>query len=327
MNQKDFVRLLEKYENGKCSEKELELIDRFYHILEQKDSKWDNLSSNTSEQIKTEIKGRIKEHIKPESTIISTRWQFWKVAASILLVIGISFLLYKFIDSGILSPYVTETTSNDQKNTYILNDGSLVILNNGSSLTYPKKFDPEIRAVVLSGEAFFDVSPDPQKPFIIKTEKLTTTVLGTSFNIRAYPGESKSEITVETGKVRVEQASEGSHRTEVLTPNMRAVYDKSTEKIAVENLDHQLAWKEDRIFLEGKTLFETTRILEKWYEAEFIFENDNIKKCVINGGFRKDSLDNIMKNIQFITGIEYRIEYGNKIFMSGIGCNSKNRKN
>ena len=110
-----------------------------------------------------------------------------------------------------------------------LSDGSQVWLNVGSQLSYPENFAGNHRPVRLTGEAFFEVSKDPKRPFEIETSQTKTTVLGTAFNVRALPGEAQTEVAVREGKVRVEATT--VRKSVLLTENQRAVYDHGAELI------------------------------------------------------------------------------------------------
>lgn len=133
-----------------------------------------------------------------------TNFAVLKVAASVTLFLGFSLLAYFFYTDARdqTANTVTKTTVAGQKSTITLADGTTIRLNSESSLVYPESFDGDIRSVQLVGEAFFDVAHDEKRPFIIKSGDLVTTVLGTSFNISAFPDED-IEVTVASGKVAV----------------------------------------------------------------------------------------------------------------------------
>ena len=105
-------------------------------------------------------------------------------------------------------------------------------------------------------------------------------------------------------------------------PGEQGLYDKVSAQIAKSNvkLEKYLAWKDGTILLEGASLEEATDILGRWYDAEFVFKNPELMTCTIDGKFRNDQLENILENLRFLLGIEYRIEAGNRIIIDGKSC-------
>src|SRR5690606_1488289 len=112
-----------------------------------------------------------------------------------------------------------------------LSDGSQVWLNESSTIRYPEHFEKDKREVLLSGEACFDVGPDKKRPFVVKTSKVTTRVLGTSFNVNAYQKEPQTKVTVETGRVAVSLAGDQKEQREVaqLTPQQELVVNNQNK--------------------------------------------------------------------------------------------------
>ncbi|MEO1254993.1 MAG: FecR domain-containing protein, partial [Bacteroidota bacterium] len=255
------------------------------------------------------------------------------------LLIGIGFWIYFTQAIAPEINYITKTTQRGQRATITLSDGSIVRLNAESSITFPESFAQlETRDIQLIGEAFFDVARNESKPFKIKSGELLTTVLGTSFNINAYPEKESIAVTVATGKVRVEASDQQSINEgysepalstdrlveeEVLIPGQQAVFDKQTLNITKSeiNLDKYLAWEKGIILMDNVTLEKATEILSRWYGATFSFENEAIKGCSIDGEFKNDRLTNILDNIKVLMDIDYQIKPDNKIIITGNSCN------
>jgi len=166
------------------------------------------------------------------------------------------------------------------------------------------------------------VARDEVKPSVVGSADLITTVLGTSFNMKAYPGDEMVSVTVATGKVRIQPETDGEGEGETLIPGEQGRYDKRSASIVKSgvNLESYLAWKDGTILLEGASLKEATDILARWYNAEFIFRNPDLKKCTIDGKFRNDQLENILENLRFLVGLEYHIEPGNRVIIDGQSC-------
>ncbi len=325
MTKADFLAILDKHLDGTASDEERRLLDNFYrNHLAGTQREW---TFTEKERIRVEVLESLNRAIdedmrnnRPARFPVST----WRVAASVALVLAAGLWLYLARIPAEIH-YLTATAKRGERITVTLSDGSVVQLNAESSITYPEEIAvADERTVQLSGEAFFEVARDESKPFVIRSGNLVTTVLGTSFNIRAYPNDETFAVTVATGKVKVEAANDQDQKTvsELLVPGEQALFEQSTAKITRKSVDPEkhLAWKEGTILLEGASLQEATDILGRWYDVEFVFENPALKTCAIDGKFRNDKLPNILENLRFLMGIEYRIEGANKVFIDGKSC-------
>jgi ferric-dicitrate binding protein FerR (iron transport regulator) len=145
-----------------------------------------------------------------------------------------------------------------------LPDASTVTLNAGSSLRYEASFGKAVRRVWLSGEACFAVTRDEGRPFVVETEHLSVEVLGTEFNVKAYPGERLSAATLSSGKIRVETKNRQSY---VLTPNRQLSYDSRSEQIQIVNVraGDYLGWKDGRLIFDNLSLPEILPVLERTF--------------------------------------------------------------
>ena len=159
-----------------------------------------------------------------------------------------------------------------------LSDGTRVWMNAMSELSYPEHFIGNQREVELSGEAYFEVSPCPEKPFVVYTQDMQLEVLGTSFNIRAYQEESFLTTTLITGKIRQRYVSTGQELT--LAPHEQACFDRAKKSLQVGDADLNavLAWKEGRILLRDGTLEEIFGELIRWYDFKVSYEKESLKK-------------------------------------------------
>lgn len=152
-------------------------------------------------------------------------------AAAILLVIGTTYLFKADLFSSAAVHQVTAMSRNGERKQLQLTDGTKVWLSPNSKLSYPEKFGSAQRMVTLEGEAFFEVAHDSSHPFIIQTGQVSTTVLGTSFNISAYQQQTAINVTLVTGKVAVALKTADQNTEATLTNNQRASIDKTDAKI------------------------------------------------------------------------------------------------
>lgn len=191
-----------------------------------------------------------------------------------------------------------------------LSDGSRVWLNSESELEYPVLFGHRERAVKLSGEAFFEVTPDASRPFIVEANGICTRVLGTSFNIKAYSNEPTVSTTLFTGKVNVSTSADSS-RSVLLTPGKQADWNRGTAQMQVSkaNLEHVLAWKEGLFIFSKADLEVVSRQIERWYGVKFVYEKDEKTNYTFNGYFSKDeTLSSILEAFTFAGGPEFNIK-------------------
>lgn len=254
--------------------------------------------------------------------------------ASLILIGGMvgSWFIYMIGSDGSQESWLQKKTLPGQKATITLTDGSTVLLNSDSELIYPNGFDDK-REVILEGEAFFMIAKDEKRPFSIKSGKLITTVLGTSFNIKAFQNEN-IEVTVASGKVKVSPEensgilSDDANQALILTPNQQAVYHFAGDYFGKEEVDasRYLAWREGIIKLDHLRFDEAAKVLERWYGVKIVLENDQIGNCVLIGGeFQNQSLHKILKTVELALGISYEFTRDG-VIIRGKGCLSKHKK-
>jgi len=182
-----------------------------------------------------------------------------------------------------------------------LPDGSVATLNHDTKINYPDKFSGNTREVQIEGEAFFEVRPDPVHPFIIRAGKATIKVLGTSFNVNAYPGNEDVEVVVETGKVQLTRMSNGTTPASeiILDPGDRGILAGHEEELKKGRNDNPnfLSWK-TRDFVFNKTsLKEVIEQLNKVYQVRVKAGDPQVERLRISARFEGRSLDFILKVI------------------------------
>jgi transmembrane sensor len=227
-----------------------------------------------------------------------------KIAASVLLIIGLGWIGFKLLGPG--QP-VKELLVQTQQTvlTDTLPDGSVVTLNKTSSIGYPSKFKGNTRPVTLKGEAFFNVAPDKKKPFTISVNDVQVTVVGTSFNVKSHDG--NTEVVVETGVVRV-------------TKNGNTVELKAHEKIMIPAKD-SVAEKEevsDQLYQYYRTrefvcddtpLWKLVEVLNEAYDAHIVIGRKELRELRLTTAFNNESLDQVLEVI--------RITFDNKVTKTG----------
>lgn len=210
--------------------------------------------------------------------------------------------------------YIEKVVGKGQKLIVFLEDGSKVKINAESKLRIPQHFAAGKRNVYLEGEAFFEVAKDTTRPFIIHTRHYQTTVLGTSFNIKAYPGEEAIKVAVATGKVMVEDSLTAD--SVELAPNQMAICRQRQIEKTSYKAGEELAWKDDILVFKNADIRALARELERWYGVKIELRNtENIEKQ-FTGRFQDESLETILKGTGFALNFEYEIK-GKNIIIKG----------
>ncbi len=340
-SRKEFLK--SKLLNGGCSKKELEelyfLFDQYGSPEEMEilmERKWEaknnfKLKEKDADYIYAQIKKSIPRTHRTFNFNLS-RLQVSRIAATIILlaVFGWAFSGYLF-EKDIVPEVkmITRHAEKGQKLKFTLPDGSMVNLNSTSSITYPEVFSDNIRSIKLEGEAFFNVTKNPEKPFIVESNGLLTIVLGTSFNIRAFR-DNPVEVTVATGIVRVSPAiTDGQSgldsnvvQGELLKPNQQAHFNPHDLSITVSNVElgSYLAWKSNTLFFEMVPFARVITTLERWYNIELDLKNDLSNQCLVRAKYKNENLINVLDGLKLLVNFDYEFIGKNQIIITGKGC-------
>ncbi|GLB47909.1 FecR family protein [Neptunitalea lumnitzerae] len=307
MTEKEFKVVLQKYLEGKATQQEEELLKRFEsHFM------------NTEHQkvFTTDLeKHRIKNEIfKSVENRISKGWNFWlRIAAAVILVIGAGFGVLQYSKTTLNTILVKNTGDAPKK--VMLKDGTSVTLNVYSTLAYENNFNDEGRNVTLTGEAFFKVAKNPDKPFIIKTGALQTRVVGTQFNIK----ESRKDIkvTVTEGKVKVYHQKD----TVNLVVNEQGVFDLQSAQLKEQPVKSGLynLWQHEKVSLTGITMEDFSKVLEAVFHSNVIFKDEASKSVRVSVGFnRGEAIENIIARINLLNEVKLTQKPTNMIIIEKV---------
>jgi len=198
-----------------------------------------------------------------------------RVAAVIFLPLLITSILYLHENlnrSKKEALYTEINVSHGSKLRTELPDGTVVWLNSGSTLKYPQSFSKRNRQVILSGEAYFDVTTDRLHPFVVKTGTLDMKVLGTQFNVMAYPDENYISTTLEKGRISIERSGEGREISRIcfLEAGEHSIFQKESGTIRkfISNTDKYTSWKEGKLIFRNDPLVLVIKRLERWYNTD-----------------------------------------------------------
>lgn len=281
----------------------------------EKQELWDDIRKNATANLMKPVQ------VTKRRWVPTGKWFLRAAAVVVPLLIGILWLRTASENrEGVTAAPATrieKQTQDGQKLQITFSDGTQVKLNADSKLTYTHPFASEQREVFLEGEAFFQVTPDPDRPFVVRTGRLSTRVLGTSFNIRTYPEEDAVQVAVVTGKVMVEQESAAdTSQTVVLQPSEMATYDKRSliTQVTPADISRITAWNQDILEFNNARFEEVVEQLERWYGVKFrIMRTEAIKKG-FDGRFQNKSLEHVLEGISYTSGFQYKIQ-GDTVFI------------
>ena len=347
MKQQITPELLNRYLRRETTPEESDLVDNWYSsLLESPDdvSLLDPLELTFfQERLFERIKFRIE--IPLEETPLHSRKLKpffsrtpFKLAAAItaIAVIGLGAILFdrKGLPSlkanEIVAANTINTTSNNTNSVkrVMLEDGTAIMLKPNSSIEYPTRFSNDERKIFLKGEAFFDVTKDKNRPFIISASELTVKVLGTSFNVVAYEGAKEISVAVKTGSVSVAKsvrvvALEPAGDEVILTPNQEVIYN------TMQDLFSKKLVAKPVLILAKPTLFETQydgapvvkilSVLEENYGIDIQYDAQALSNCILTTSMAEEGLYERIQIICRAIGAEYEINNANIIIKSN-GC-------
>lgn len=196
----------------------------------------------------------------------------------------------------------------------VLPDGSKVWLNAASSIKFPSKFTSNTREVKITGEAYLEIAKNTKQPFIVRTNKTTIQVLGTSFNINAYEDEPAEKTTLIEGSVKVQSANSQRPAAIVLQPGQQATVISDQWSVVDNQSEAAIAWKNGIFNFNNATLTTVMRQLERWYDVEIVYEK-NVPDIQFWGKMKRDlSLSQVLQGLGEV-GVKFRIE-GKKLIVT-----------
>ena len=237
----------------------------------------------------------------------TTLWHFYRQIAAVLLFPVLLVTAYLLINNNnfqdgawaeIRSPAGARTQ-------FMLPDGTSGWLNSGSSIQYPVGF--KNREVKITGEAYFDVAKKNNEKFIVQTPALDITVLGTKFNVAAYLEDNFVEVVLEEGKVKLDGKNKAF--SEFLSPAERFVLDTNQKKGEISKVDAGIysAWKDGKLVFRDEPLSEVLKKMERWYNVQFVMEDEQLKTYIYQATFKDETLEEVMRLLAFTAPISYEI--------------------
>ncbi|ODS86182.1 MAG: hypothetical protein ABS46_01375 [Cytophagaceae bacterium SCN 52-12] len=332
MKRHKFDEIVEKYCAGESSPEEEEMLDRWadMHFRQYTDH-----SVFTQEDEAQKMKMQIWKKIRIDMVVRKSKsWrgkrQFLAGAAAALVTL-LAAAYFLLTAPGKKSSGISVTGAETKNITQVpqritLPDGSTVVLETGARLVTDEHYGKQARTVYLTGEAFFEVQPNAQKPFFVYTGDLVTEVLGTSFRIRPEGDKKTIEVSVITGKVSVYADNEGDDKKRngvIATPNQKVIYN--TE---LKTLRHDLTDAPQIIVPDAQVpdfdfketpLIEVLRLMQQVYRIEIVVRNPALNQCVFTGDLNGLDLYRQLDFICEVMGARYEIR-GATVFVNGENC-------
>ncbi|SEK26639.1 FecR family protein [Parapedobacter koreensis] len=297
---------------GRAQEQEKTLFDRWYNQLDL--SAGAAFGSPEEEQaVMHRMQDSLRKHadgVKPSGHKQSP-WR-WVAAAAIVFLATATSLLYFLKSTVPQTMYTVVATADNTLKKITLADGSIVTLNSGSELAWAKDaFNQRERRVRLVGEGFFEVKRDEIRPFIVETDSLETTVLGTTFNIESYPGEDQIKVSLLAGSVKVNATGE-SERSALLKPGEMAEYTRGISVMQVKPIaaDHVDVWiRGGLVFNEIALPYALDRLAQR-YKLDIVYNREQLEGKTVTASFERVGWEESLKAVLFAHGLDYTVSNG-----------------
>lgn len=309
----DIAKLWQRYRQGKISREEYEqLIDwldnpghetqakkllgaHWKKIMEEKPG----LALGTEEAFQKAWLTIQGDHQKKKVALSPA---FIRLAASIALVLGLSWMFFQYQTDlkglWISATYQTVATAGGQHATVRLDDGTIVKLNESSKLSYPKHFATGTqREVLLEGEAFFEVSKNPKRPFVVSVQEARIKVLGTAFNVKESWHDSTLYVAVKEGKVSLAYQNKQEQAQILKVNDLGRLNKKGIEKNRLNDIANYLSWYSRRLVFEETMLPAVIQQLENIYEVKIKLQSPQLQDMVLTMDVPRHSIEKVLKDI------------------------------
>lgn len=230
---------------------------------------------------------------------------------SAAVLIPVLLLLGSYLYINQEANMIEVATSSNQQKQCTLPDGTTILLNSCTKVTYPSEFKDSTRVVTLEGEAYFAVAKNAAKPFIVKTNDLSVRVLGTEFNISAYPTDDRSITTLNSGKIQVDVESGKADSRYILKPNQEIVFNKIDKSVLINPVtDENIHWKDGVLLFQDATFNDIVNTIERRYGVTIDYNKQAFRNTPYTIKFRNnESLEDVLNILQDVVGgFEYRRE-------------------
>ena len=312
-----YKELIEKYFDGNITDAEIKKISEWIkndlHLQNWWEEEFSKSDAGINPVLRDKLFARIKEQTQGKEETQgkenprTIRMNPWKWAAAIVLPICIAFFTYYLVDSSqtVGAPFIVKADKGD-KATIELPDGTNVVLNSASQLSYLNNFGENGRRVQLNGEAYFKVAHDEKRAFIVQVGDLEVKVLGTSFNVSAYEDAKDVTVVLLEGKVGV-YAQKTSH---IMKPGDKIEYNKATHKITATQVhpSDYIEWTKGNIYFEKESLENIMKTLSRIYDVEIRFDSNKLPNEYFTGTIPGGGIQNALNILMLTSPFYYEMD-------------------
>lgn len=273
------------------------------------------IKNNTDQYNREEALARLKEKIKQKergSYIKISYKQIWQYAAVLVLLISLPFI-FSYLFKNSADDYTTIHCDYGDRARIVLPDGTKVQMNSGTTLSFNNHFKQDRRDVLLEGEAFFVVAEDKSHPFTVNASGLEIVVLGTEFNVSAYPEHEEVSATLVKGKLMAKSNSQHV----LIKPDQNLIFSKNDGEMRVEemtDLSPKVGWTEGRMVFRNEPINELVPKLERWFDVDILMKDKAVGELRFTGTLERENILEAMEYFDLSPYFEYQIE-GNKIIL------------
>ena len=312
-----YKELIEKYFDGNITDAEIKKLSDWIKNDRHLQNWWEEEFSKSDAGINPVLRDKLfarikeqtqgKEETQGKENPRTIRMNPWKWAAAIVLPICIAFFTYYLVDSSqtVGAPFIVKADKGD-KATIELPDGTNVVLNSASQLSYLNNFGENGRRVQLNGEAYFKVAHDEKRAFIVQVGDLEVKVLGTSFNVSAYEDAKDVTVVLLEGKVGV-YAQKISH---IMKPGDKIEYNKATHKITATQVHptDYIEWTKGNMYFEKESLENIMKTLSRIYDVEIRFDSNKLPNEYFTGTIPGGGIQNALNILMLTSPFYYEMD-------------------
>ncbi|SRR5258706_6220669 len=266
---------------------------------------------------KSRVWNSVTESIKSTKIVRVSFFTPLRIAATVFILLAAGAAVYFLLPTSPTKEGWITKNSKEEIFKLPLPEGTSIVLNKNSKLSYPKEFKGSTRTVKLSGEAFFDVVHNPDQPFIVDYGEVSVKVLGTSFNV----SELKSSFAVETQVIRGKVMMYDKNNSIIIEAGWTGIYDRVSKKLSRRKTESEnnVGYATHTFTFEDTSLKQVTDNLSNSFGVSFVFENEKLKDCRLTSSYNNKSLTFILDIITETLNLKYTVKE-NTVYLSGDGC-------
>ncbi len=308
------MRRLQKYLYNFTSPEEEKALLENHEINMAFFDVWNKYDDIKSKDIAPDT-GKLLSNIITKANIPSSGKTSSKYITKLSIAAGLIILAVvgAFVFNYFYNPEITVWAAKGQKKVLTLPDGSRVWLNADTKISYRKKFNDSVREIHLTGEAFFSVVKNHQKPFIVKTQKLNIKVLGTTFNVKSYPEEQTCETTLVTGCVTIEEKGKASAAPVILQPEQKAIYSLRNNKVQIvnTNCEKTTCWKTGNLVFDNENIGSVLKKLERWYGLKVELQHQSEDTTALTERYtiiiKDENIEEVIRLLQLTSPLTFKV--------------------